>query len=84
MSQWTPVAVAPKVDAVRKALVELIQGRFRTFGGGRLSTTNPLANALADEPANFAAGVDVRQVVDFVLDNYGQAAKLVDALGGIR
>jgi len=40
--------------------------RFRTFGGGRSSEWNPIAAALADQPPQFAAGVDVRAVVRFI------------------
>ena len=46
-----------------------ITNRFRCFGGGRSSPWgNPLAEALKDRPAQFAAGVDVREVVRFVAD----------------
>lgn len=42
---------------------------FRTFGGGRGSEWNPVAQALKDSAPSFAAGVDVRDVVRFVLTN---------------
>ena len=43
--------------------------KFRSFGGGssRGIGTNPLAEALRDKPACFAAGVDIREVVNFIL-----------------
>jgi hypothetical protein len=44
---------------------------FRTFGGGRDSADNPVAHALKDEPLQFAAGVDVQEVVLFVLGAVG-------------
>lgn len=48
-------------------IVAAVGQNFRTFGGGRDSSTNPLAHALKDQPLQFAAGVDVRDVVQFVL-----------------
>ena len=48
-------------------IVGLIGQRFRTFGGGRDSDTNPMARALKNEPLMFAAGVDVRAIVELVL-----------------
>lgn len=40
---------------------------FPSFGGGRVSNGyNPLADALKDREPMFAAGVDIRQVVEFV------------------
>lgn len=49
-------------------IVLLVQSQFRTFGGGQItSANNPIAHAMKDMPAAFAAGVDVREVVDFVL-----------------
>ncbi len=41
---------------------------FRTFGGGQGSRTNPLADALKNQDLQFAAGVDVKEVVGYVLD----------------
>lgn len=55
---------AADVDAITSAIAE----KFRTFGGGASSSWgNPIAMALANEPAQFAAGVDVKEVVKFVL-----------------
>ncbi len=48
-------------------IVEAVPSKFRTFGGGRTSEWNPLAAALKDMPLQFAAGVDVRDVVEFVV-----------------
>lgn len=41
--------------------------QFPTFGGGRGSDWNPIAEALKDRSPSFAAGVDVRSVVVFVI-----------------
>lgn len=50
-------------------LVEVLRRRFPSFGGGddRRAAFNPIAMALKDKPAMFAAGVDIRDVVNFVL-----------------
>lgn len=48
-------------------LVNKVGQQFRTFGGGRDSEYNPITHALKDQPPSFAAGVDVREVVEFVL-----------------
>lgn len=40
---------------------------FPSFGGGRDSTTNPIAAALKDHPAQFAAGVPIADVVNMTL-----------------
>jgi pilus assembly protein TadC len=45
------------------SIVQTIGERFRTFGGGRGSEFNPLAQALKDQRLQFAAGVDVEDVV---------------------
>lgn len=50
------------------AIVKLVSDNFRTFGGGKGGNGfNPLAEALKDKEPQFAAGVDVREVVEFVL-----------------
>ena len=48
-------------------ITEEIGKKFRTFGGGVGSKYNPIADALKGKPLQFAAGVDVREVVDFVI-----------------
>lgn len=48
-------------------IVKLIGRGFRTFGGGRPADGNPIAAALQNTPLAFAAGVDVREVVNFIL-----------------
>jgi hypothetical protein len=52
-------------------LVDLVAKSFPTFGGGRGSEWNPIAEALKDREPSFAAGVDVRAVVEFVLERAG-------------
>lgn len=47
-------------------IVEKIGKKFRTFGGGRGSKWNPVADALKGRPLQFAAGVDVKSVVLFI------------------
>ena len=49
------------------AIVTQIGRQFPTFGGGQDSDMNPLVHALKDAPLQFAAGVDVRAVVQCVL-----------------
>ncbi len=42
---------------------------FATFGGNKPATLgNPISEALKDRPLMFAAGVDVKSVVEFVID----------------
>lgn len=48
-------------------IVNDVANSFRTFGGGKGGFNNPIAAALKDQPASFAAGVDVREVVLHVL-----------------
>ena len=50
-------------------VVALTSVKFPTFGGGKVSSWgNPIAHALKDEPPQFAAGVDVREVVEFIAE----------------
>lgn len=50
------------------AIVDRVKVAFRCFGDGRGHGGNPIAAALADMPPQFAAGVDVADVVRFVLE----------------
>lgn len=50
-------------------VVALVAANFRSFGGGQANTRNPISMALADKPAQFAGGVDIKDVVTFVLKN---------------
>ena len=54
-------------------ITALVAANFRSFGGGRGSKYNPISEALKDSPASFAAGVDIQEVVDFILE---QAARI--------
>jgi len=44
-----------------------IVDKFRCFGGGKGSQWNPVAEALKNRSPQFAAGVDVKDVVAFVM-----------------
>ena len=60
-------------SADTQRIVQLIARRFRTFGGGQApSDFNPLTHWLKDAPLQFAAGVDVADVVTFVLREAGR------------
>lgn len=41
--------------------------KFRCFGGGQAVSGNPISQAVKDHAPSFAAGVDVREVVEFIL-----------------
>jgi len=60
---------APKVDIVA-AIVTAVTKNFRCFGGWRTNGAdfNPIVAFTKDDPPSFAAGVDVADVVRFVLD----------------
>lgn len=55
--------------------IHMIGKRFRTFGGGRDSDTNPIAHAMRNEPLAFAANVDVRAVVERIYELWHEAPK---------
>ncbi len=52
-----------KIDKI----TQIIGQMFRSFGGGQKSNWNPMVNALTDNPLQFAAGVDIKAVVEAVL-----------------
>jgi len=54
-------------DETIKEITRRTAAQFRSFGGGKTSQWNPIAIALADKPPQFAAGVDIEEVVRFVL-----------------
>lgn len=56
-----------KDETLTAHLVRDIGHTFRCFGGGRDSNYNPITKALKDYPLTFAAGVDVKEVVNFIL-----------------
>ena len=53
----------------RQELTKLIEQEFSTMGGGQTSEWNFLVNALTDKPLMFAAGVDVRGVIDLIVNS---------------
>jgi len=55
----------------RRELVKKVSSTFSCFGGGKenVNNYNPISIALVDKPPMFAAGVDIREVVDFIVDN---------------
>lgn len=54
-------------EYARREIVTKVCEKTRTFGCGRTSQYNPIANTLKDREPLFAAGVDVREVVDLVI-----------------
>lgn len=48
-------------------IVRLTAKKFPSFGGGKTAVGNPISFILKDRPPEFAAGVDIEQVVRFVL-----------------
>lgn len=52
----------------RQQIVGKVVKRFHCFGSGSSPTMgNPIAEAMVGRPPQFAAGVDVREVVNYVL-----------------
>ncbi len=47
-------------------IVSSVGSKFRTFGGNKFNPDNPVSRALAERPLQFAAGVDVKEVVEFI------------------
>lgn len=57
------------MNTVTDIVLEITKN-FRTFGGGATSFNNTISAALKDEPPQFAMGVDVEDVVAFVIEKY--------------
>lgn len=57
-----------KEDEINQIVADVAAG-FRCFGRGSSPVVegNPIAAALAEHDPQFAAGVDVREVVEFVV-----------------
>lgn len=53
-------------ELLSEIITAKIGDRFRTFGGGKDSDFNPITKALKDSPMQFAAGVSVSEVVNFI------------------
>ena len=49
-------------------LVSELAKTFPSFGGGKVNDSNPLSIWMKDKPPMFAAGVDIEQVVRFILE----------------
>ena len=54
-------------ETLVQRIVRLASKQFPSFGGGKWSTGNPISYALKDKPPAFATGVDIEQVVRFIL-----------------
>jgi hypothetical protein len=52
-------------------IVKNINRDFRTFGGDYVTRGNPISIALAGKDVQFAAGVDVKEVVEYVIYHLG-------------
>ena len=63
--------------SIKEFIVGYIAAKTRTFGGGKGSQFNPIAEALKDQKPQFAAGVDVGEVVDLVFEAIEEAKKTV-------
>ena len=63
-----------KQDLAKEITTKVAQS-FRCFGGGRGSSWNPITEVLKDQPPQFVAGVDVEEVVRFVLHEQEWAAR---------
>lgn len=53
----------------RDELLNIIESKFRTFGGNDIkesSKWNPISAAMKGKPLQFAAGVDVNDVIDTI------------------
>ena len=53
-----------KIDEITK----IVGQKFRSFGGRQTGFNNPIAAAIKDGPLQFAAGVDIKSVVEVVLN----------------
>ncbi len=71
-------------------ITQTIGRKFRSFGGGQKGFNNPIAAALKDKPLQFAAGVDIKSVVQEILKEVGvdnllkvcrKAKKTIQAMG---
>lgn len=58
-----------------KHITNSVRENFRSFGGGEATPGNPVAAALKDGRPQFAAGVDIEDVVTFILIEFVAATK---------
>jgi hypothetical protein len=49
-------------------IVAAVAANFSSFGGKSITPCNPISAALKDKPPMFAMGVDIEDVVRFVMD----------------
>lgn len=49
-------------------ITEILRKEFPSFGGGLCNTNNPISIAMSERPSMFAAGVDIQEVVDRVIE----------------
>ncbi len=63
-------------DELVELVTDVVARRFRSFGGGNVSPGNIISQALKDDPATFAAGVDVKDVVNKVIQLYIAASRM--------
>ena len=49
-------------------ITQIVGQKFRSFGGGQENPYNPVSMALKDQQLQFAAGVDIKAVVETVLN----------------
>ena len=59
-------------------LARKIQEKYRTFGGGKLIPGNPIAHALKDASPQFAAGVDIEDVITTIIEEYDKITTLIE------
>lgn len=62
------MATESEIDVI----VDGVRDNFRTFGGGKFNPGNPVSFALANRDLQFAAGVSVRDVVEFIITALGE------------
>ena len=67
----TQPCLFPDHTAERERITAAIAGQFACYGQGTAPTRAAVGLSLKDQPPTFAFGVDVRTVVDAVLDLAG-------------
>jgi hypothetical protein len=69
-----------KMQTEVEQITALVANAFPCFGGGLPNKNgNPIAEALKEKPAQFAMGVKVKSVVEFVLSASRLISNLPDA-----
>lgn len=76
---------AERKPSAEDVLVELVCQQFHCLGGSNHPNAYSLmSHLMAGKPPCFAHGVDVRDVVRFVLCNQEPAAKVADAMKTVK